>query len=90
MHMLSSTTFEAIKPTDKAQDITIAKLDTDRGCLILRVHPDGKSFSITDILFLVLSAMFYSATLAPGAGARGMVGVRVCSLLLLLKKGRRY
>ena len=42
MPALTSSAIEAIKPTAKNQDLTIEKLGMGRGCLILRVLPDGK------------------------------------------------
>ncbi|MGZ8144823.1 MAG: tyrosine-type recombinase/integrase, partial [Methylosarcina sp.] len=37
----TSTQIEAIKPTPKVQDCTVEKLGMGRGCLLLRVHPNG-------------------------------------------------
>jgi integrase len=42
MPALTSSAIEAVKPTAKNQDLTIEKLGMGRGCLILRVLPDGK------------------------------------------------
>jgi integrase len=42
MPLYTSTQLEALKPTEKTQDLTIEKLGASQGCLILRVLPDGK------------------------------------------------
>lgn len=44
MSALTSTQLEAIRPMEKTRDITIEKLGMSRGCLLLRVSPDGKKF----------------------------------------------
>lgn len=38
---ITSSQLEAIKPTSKVQDCTVDKLGMGRGCLLLRVHPNG-------------------------------------------------
>ncbi|QWF69718.1 tyrosine-type recombinase/integrase [Methylomonas paludis] len=42
MTTFTATQLDAIKPTAKTQDVTIEKLGLGKGCLLLRVQPDGK------------------------------------------------
>lgn len=39
MPLYTSTQLEALKPAEKPQDLTIEKLGSSKGCLILRVLP---------------------------------------------------
>lgn len=85
MQAFTSTALEAIKPTDKTQDIVVEKLGMSRGCLILRVLPDGKKVFYYRFFVTGLKRFAQLGSFSP-KGKRAWDGNRGGSLTLAAAK----